>query len=120
MNEQHVSAMTAGFQVMAREMGKMVAAYAKAMGDFMQTPSGQYLKAVCDYYDRHPEELDLMVAAREAEAQTSHSCHCLCQKWNHLGTCTGEAGTHRMFGSAPVPLCTACAASVDAQTGGVR
>lgn len=107
------------FRPIAAELSKIGRSFSEAMTRFWDSPDGRYLKAVVDYYERHPEQLDAMIAAREVEAQAD-TCHCLCQRWDHLGACTGRAATERTFaqsglGAIAVPMCSACAASVDQQ-----
>lgn len=121
LDDDAVAAVQRAFSAMHAEMVKIGAALGRAMADFMASPQGQYLKAVVDYYDRHPEELDAMIAAREAEGRR-RDCHCLCQRWDHLGSCTGAATTERVFtaaelGATTVPLCAACAESIRLRSG---
>lgn len=101
------------FAAIRAELVKVGAAFGKAMSEFMVSPEGRYLKAVCDYYERHPEELDAMIAAREVEA-ARQGCHCLCPRWDdHRGRCAGWADTERPFGGLSVPMCGPCAAALD-------
>jgi hypothetical protein len=106
------------FSAISKQLVEVGAAMNRAMTEFWKTPSGQYLKAVVDYYDRHPEELDAMIAAREAEAAIRY-CDCMCGRWKHRGICTRTASTDRAFSldgdRVDVPLCSACAASIDEQ-----
>jgi hypothetical protein len=87
------------------------------MRRFWDTPDGRYLKAVVECFQQHPELLDAMIAAREAEARVP-DCHCLCQRWDHLGICASYSTTQRTFRSAElgdtvVPMCGPCAADLD-------
>jgi hypothetical protein len=122
VNEDPMAAFARQWQAMAdawtAEMRKVTASLTAAMTEFWASPSGQYLKAVVDYYERHPEELDAMIAAREAEARRRF-CDCMCGRWKHRGACLTDATTERVFSlggdPATVPLCGPCAASIDGQ-----
>ncbi len=101
-----------------RDMRKIAESLSEAMTEFWASPSGQHLKAVVDYYDRHPEELDAMIAARQMEARRRF-CDCMCGRWNHRGACLTDATTERTFSlegdPVEVPLCRPCADSIDSQ-----
>jgi hypothetical protein len=79
-----------------------------------ETPEGQQTLEYARYLNEHPEEMERIRAAQRVE-----TCSCLCQRWNHLGDCTGAATTSRaMTGLGyphDVPMCAPCATSIDAQ-----
>lgn len=87
----------------------------RGMKEFFESSTGRYLLAVAKYYEEHPDELNAMIAAREAEAQ-SWDCHCLCQRWDHLGVCTGERSTTTAMyldgKQMQVPMCRACSSAI--------
>jgi hypothetical protein len=105
---------------MARDMAKFAEQLRRAMQEWVESPAGQYLLAVSRYYEKHPDELDAMIRAREAEA-VRPLCSCLCQRWGHLGACQTYATTERVlypdFGAVVVRACDPCAAGIDDQTG---
>lgn len=108
----------AAFAAFRRDLLKAGEALGKAMSEWAATPEGRYVMAVVDYYDRHPAELEAMIAAREAEARVRY-CDCMCGRWGHRGACTTHAVTERLFtldgDRVTVPLCGPCAAGIDSQ-----
>lgn len=112
--EEQWQAIGQAVQTAAEHLGQMAHRLFDAFREAMDTPEGRMLIAAGRYLEEHPEyAAELRAANRRAE-----SCHCLCGRWKHLGTCAGEATTSRTFfaestGVVEVPLCVPCAADQD-------
>lgn len=109
-----LSELAAAFRPLTKAFADMADSYMRAWKQWAESPSGRYLLAVAKYYDEHPEELAKLEAR---SGVVERSCHCFCQRWDHLGTCTGRVTTSvRMdvprAGSVDVPMCGPCASSV--------
>lgn len=103
--------MVKAFTACAEALRPIGPAIQRSWQEFMTSADGQYLRAVVDYYDRRPGELDAVSAAREAEA-VMVPCHCLCARWGHIGACRGYATTQFDVGGWFVSVCGPCAARI--------